>query len=75
MRTASSSSHARRINDHDAGAEPREPSEVGGVERQQMRYSIDMADRHETSVMDLFADDAKRADKSLPRGANVRRFG
>ena len=67
MRTAFSGSHARRINDHDAGAESREPGEVPHIERQQMRHPIDVTDRHEPSVMNLFTDDAKGANECLPR--------
>jgi hypothetical protein len=59
------SSHARRINDHDAGAEPRELGEVRPVERQQMRHPVGVADRHKPGVMNLLANDAKRFNKKL----------
>jgi hypothetical protein len=73
MQAASSSSRACGINDHDTGAEPRQPDEVRPVERQQVRHSVDMTDRHEASVMNLFADDAQRFHKCLPCRVNVRR--
>jgi hypothetical protein len=60
FKISENTSHARRINDHDAGAEPREPGEVRPVERQQVRRPVGAASRHEPSVMNLLANDAKR---------------
>ena len=67
-------SDAHRINDHHARAESRKAREVCHIERQQVRHSVDVADRHEPSVMNLFTDNADRPHKSLPCGIDARRF-
>ena len=67
-------SHARRINDHNAGTEPRKTGEMRDVERQQVRHPAGVADRHEPGVMHLLADHPQRPDVSLPRRVNVRRI-
>ena len=40
---------------------------MGGVEREQVLYAVDVADGHQASIMYLLSDNAKRFHNRFPR--------
>jgi hypothetical protein len=64
----SGSSDSRRIHNRQSRSETGHPHEVGDVESQQVRYPVRLANRNQTSVMNLFPDYPKRPDQSFPLG-------